>query len=129
MQFSQIKETCLYVKSLEASLDFYHGKLNLPVISKVDDRHVFFRCGASVLLCFKNSATMAEKNLPPHYAIGKQHIALEVAADQYAACLEEFNKLGITITHKEPWHSDLESFYFEDPDGHVLEVVPSGLWG
>jgi hypothetical protein len=36
---------------------------------------------------------------------------------------------GIAIVHEEPWGDRFRSFYFHDPDGHVLEVVPAGMWG
>lgn len=128
MEFTQIKETCLYVSDLDRAEAFYHGKMDLPVISKVDGRHIFFRAGTSVLLCFIPSATRQEKELPPHYAEGKQHIAFEVPAKEYQKCKEAMRLKGISTTHEQEWKDGLESFYFEDPDGHVLEIVPFGIW-
>tara|TARA_Y100001936_G_C15811460_1_gene526874 strand:+ start:45 stop:434 length:390 start_codon:yes stop_codon:yes gene_type:complete len=129
MDFTQIKETCLYVSDLDQSYAFYHDKLGFPVISKVPNRHVFFRLGSSVLLCFLPEVTKVEKELPPHFAYGKQHIAFEVAKLKYEATKKKFLALGIQITHHQKWPGSFESFYFEDPDGHVLEVVPTGMWG
>ena len=128
MEFTQIKETCLYVSDLDQSYAFYHDKLGLPLISKVPNRHVFFRLGTSVLLCFIAEATKGEKELPPHFAYGKQHIAFEVAKDNYNETKEKFKVLGIEITHHQKWPGGYESFYFEDPDGNVLEIVPKGMW-
>ena len=126
--FSQIKETCLYIPDLDQAETFYHGILGLPLISKSEGRHIFFRAGSSVLLCFIPEATKAEDTLPPHYAQGKQHIAFEVAAEEYEAKKSELVNKGIAITHIQDWKDELESFYFEDPFGHVLEVVPRGIW-
>jgi catechol 2,3-dioxygenase-like lactoylglutathione lyase family enzyme len=128
MEFTQIKETCLYIEDLDRSEQFYHGLLKLPIISKVEARHVFFRCGGSVLLCFLNKATIMEERLPPHYAIGRQHIALEVPMRSYQDSKQELLDAGIELIHTEPWGSKYESFYFYDPDGHVLEIVPTGMW-
>ena len=128
MKFTQVKETCLYIEDLERSARFYHDLLQLPIISRVEDRHIFFRCGKSVLLCFLNKATIQEKKLPPHYAIGRQHIALEVSMRQYPKVKQEVIDAGIAIIHQEPWGTRYESFYFYDPDGHVLEIVPTGMW-
>ena len=36
---------------------------------------------------------------------------------------------GIEITHEEEWKENLHSFYFEDPEGNVLEVMHGKLWG
>ncbi len=129
MDFTQIKETCLYVNDLEKTEAFYHGLLKMPLLSHVADRHVFFRTGTSVLLCFNAEATRKKEQLPPHYASGKQHIAFEVKAEEYTTIKQEVIKSGITITHEQDWPGGFESFYFEDPDGHVMEIVPSGMWG
>lgn len=126
--FRQIKETCLYVSDLDKTENFYHHKLGLPVISKVNHRHIFFRAGSSVLLCFFPEVTREEENLPPHYAYGKQHIAFEAEREAYMQWKEKVQELGITITHEQSWKDGLKSFYFEDPDGHVLEIVPAGIW-
>lgn len=128
MKFTQIKETCLYVEDIDKSEQFYHVLLKLPVISKVEGRHIFFRCGESVLLCFLNKATIMEKNLPPHYAIGRQHIALEVPKRSYDPSKQELLDAGIELIHTELWGTKYESAYFYDPDGHVLEIVPTGMW-
>lgn len=128
MTISQIKETCLYISDLNKAQDFYQGKLGLPVISKVDHRHIFFRAGTSVLLCFIPEVTKKEPQLPPHFAYGKQHIAFETSPEEYAAWKEKIQELKIPILHEQEWKGGLQSFYFEDPDGHVLEIVPKGIW-
>jgi catechol-2,3-dioxygenase len=128
MQITQIKETCLYITNIESCKEFYHGKLGLPVISIKEGRHIFFRAGSSVLLCFLAEATKNEQHLPPHYAYGKQHIAFEVPVEEYEDWKEKIAKADIAITHCQSWKNELESFYFEDPEGHVLEIVPPGIW-
>jgi len=128
MNFTQIKETCLYINDLDKAEDFYHRFLKMPIISKVDNRHIFFRCGTSVLLCFNPEETKNEQNLPPHFAKGKQHIAFEVRQEDYQDAIKRFKEEGITITHIQKWKDDRESFYFEDPFGHVLEIIQDGIW-
>jgi catechol 2,3-dioxygenase-like lactoylglutathione lyase family enzyme len=128
MKIKQIKETCLYVQNLNKIQDFYHFKLGLPIISMVENRHIFFRAGTSVLLCFIPDTTKQEKNLPPHYAYGKQHIAFEVDQNDYHLWLEKLKKENVEILHQQSWKDNLQSFYFHDPEGHVLEIVPEGIW-
>ena len=37
--------------------------------------------------------------------------------------------IGIEIIHRQDWQQGrFESFYFLDPDQHVLEIVPEGMW-
>lgn len=128
MNITQIKETCLYIDDLDKAEQFYHGLMKFPLISKVEGRHIFFRCGSSVLLCFLPEVTKKEPTLPPHFAEGKQHIAFEVTASDYEQTKSKLLDKGIGITHIQDWGDGLESFYFDDPFGHVLEVVPKGIW-
>ncbi len=125
---ASIKETCLYVHDLAVCKAFYADKLGLEVISYVSDRHVFFRVGPDVLLCFNAEATAKEKTLPPHYANGRQHMAFQVPKEEYVEEKSRILAMGIAITHQQKWEGGYESFYFDDPDGHVLEVVPEGMW-
>ena len=128
MKFSQIKETCLYIQDIDQSYDFYKGLLGLEVIGRAEGRHIFFRAGASVLLCFIAENSKTKTSPPAHYAEGKQHYAFEVTKEEYKETKEEIISLGIEIIDELVWKSGQESFYFNDPDGHVLEVVPKGVW-
>ena len=128
MKVTQIKETCLYISDLDLAEEFYKGILEFPLISKIKDRHIFFRCGSSVLLCFIPEATRNETVLPAHFAEGKQHIAFEVEMEDYQKTKQTIINRGIPIIHTQEWGEGLESIYFADPFGHVLEVVPKGIW-
>lgn len=97
MKVIGIKETCIYVSDLERTKEFYSAKLGLPLISLVKNRHVFFRAGSSVLLCFIADQTKKEKELPPHGATGSVHFAFEVSANEYTKALQHIKNAGITI--------------------------------
>lgn len=98
------------------------------MISLANGRHVFFRAGNSVLLCFLSSATEKEKELPPHGAYGVSHFAFEVSKEEYSPALKQIKNLGIEILHQHLWKNQLRSFYFHDPDGHLVEIIEQGLW-
>jgi catechol 2,3-dioxygenase-like lactoylglutathione lyase family enzyme len=127
MKFSSIKETSLYVKNLDRTEDFYAGKLKLEIISQKENRHIFFKAGSSVLLCFLANATLSDENLP-HGAKGFIHIAFGVSQENYRQTIVELEKTGVEIIQKKDWFDGLESCYFNDPDGHLLEIVPKELW-
>ncbi|MCH8905051.1 MAG: VOC family protein [Bacteroidetes bacterium] len=127
VNFTQIKETGIYVMDLERTKAFYHGLLNLDIISEESGRHIFFRVGTSVLLCFIAEATKMDKELPAHYGTGEQHYAFEVNQEDYEKCKSEFNKLGIAIEKEVTWNG-ARSFYFRDPDNHLGEVVMEKMW-
>ena len=128
MEIVAIKETCLYTEDLLSAVNFYNEILEFPVISHIENKHAFFRAGNSVLLCFNPKHSKLKQHPPPHYATGRQHIAFEVAVDQYFEIQSMLVAKGVKILDKLIWESGQESFYFEDPAGHLLEIVPVGIW-
>lgn len=128
MEILQIKENCLYVSDLLRTRHFYEEVIGLKLISFVEGRHVFFRAGTSVLLCFLPEVTKKEKTLPPHFAYGQQHLAFEVSQKEYEEWKRKLTEQNIQIIHEQHWKEDLYSFYFYDPDLHVLEIIPPGIW-
>jgi catechol 2,3-dioxygenase-like lactoylglutathione lyase family enzyme len=127
MNFIKIKETCLYLNDLEQAKGFYHGVLGLPLISYVPGKHVFFKAGSSVLLCFNPEDSKGKLSPPAHYGGGKQHFAFEVR--EYELSKKELQDKGIVITDEITWPGGAKSFYFEDPEGNVLEIIPeNGIW-
>lgn len=129
MNFLKIKETCLYINDLEKARAFYHGMLGLEIIGFIPGKHIFFRAGSSVLLCFNPEDSRTKKSPPPHYGGGKQHFAFEVPRSEYDQSKKEILSKGIAITDEVLWKDGIKSFYFEDPEGNVLEIVPEGgIW-
>ena len=129
MEFQKIKETCVYVHDLEGAKRFYHGTLGLEVISHVADKHLFLRVGGSVLLLFNPDDSKTKSSPPPHFGGGKQHFAFEMRGDDYENCKAEIRGKGIAIIDEITWPGGKKSFYFNDPEGNVLEILPdTGIW-
>ncbi|WP_018477247.1 VOC family protein [Pontibacter roseus] len=128
MEIKKIKETCLYVTDLNRCREFYQGKLGLDVIGEVKGRHIFFRAGASVLLCFVPEVSKKGGSLPPHFGSGQLHLAFEVAPTAYEGWKVKVKDSGISIEQEYDWGGGFLSFYFRDPDEHLLEVVMEGMW-
>ena len=129
MKFLKVKETCLYVHDLEAIKRFYHELLELPIIHYDPGKHIFFRLGSSVLLCFNPDDSKLKVSPPAHFGGGKQHVAFEVTKSDYVSAKEAIKAKGIDIIDEVTWKSGEESFYFEDPEGNVLEIIPDeGVW-
>src|SRR6187200_2392964 len=114
MNFVKIKETCLYVQDLEKAKTFYHEILGLPIINYSENKHIFFRAGNSVLLCFNPEESKMKKSPPAHFGGGKQHFAFEVSKEDYEASKLAIIEMGIKITDTLKWKDGQESFYFED---------------
>jgi catechol 2,3-dioxygenase-like lactoylglutathione lyase family enzyme len=129
MNFIKIKETCLYVTDLEGIRKFYHEALGLPIIHDEPGKHIFFRLGGSVLLCFNPEDSKTKTTPPGHFGGGKQHVAFEVKTSDYQKAKQEIKAKGIKVIDEIVWKSGRESFYFEDPAGNILEIVPDeGVW-
>jgi catechol 2,3-dioxygenase-like lactoylglutathione lyase family enzyme len=128
MNFLRIKETCLYCKDLETAKAFYETQLELVVIHYQKDKHIFFRVGNSVLLIFNPEDSKTKTSPPAHYAEGNQHFAFEVSMPEYEEHKKKIESLGIEIIDRVTWKNGAESFYFCDPEGNILEIVPEGIW-
>jgi catechol 2,3-dioxygenase-like lactoylglutathione lyase family enzyme len=129
MKFDKIKETCLYIHDLEKAKYFYHDLLGLPVIDYLAGKHLFVRVGQSVLLLFNPEESRLKTSPPPHYGGGKQHFAFELSGMDYLTAKMEIEKKGIVIIDEVTWPQGKKSFYFNDPEGNVLEVLPQdGIW-
>jgi catechol 2,3-dioxygenase-like lactoylglutathione lyase family enzyme len=128
MNFTRIKETCIYIHDLEIARTFYHGLLELPVITYVPEKHLFLRAGDSVLLLFNPEDSKTKSSPPPHFGGGRQHFAFEVKQGEYAAAKEKIRSKGIEIIDEIQWKNG-KSFYFRDPEGNILEILPEGgIW-
>lgn len=129
MQLSQIKETCLYYPELEAAVHFYQHTLGLSLYHYLENKHAFFRCGPSMLLCFQAENALQKKDLPAHGSKGVQHVAFEAGSEvEYTQWKKKITETGIAIVHEQEWKNQRYSFYFHDPGGHLLEIVPPGIW-
>ena len=128
MQIKQVKETCLYSRQLEETKEFYTKFLGLTVHHYLPGKHLFLKAGTSMLLFFNPDASRVKETLPPHYGEGKMHIAFEVPANEYEVSKEAILSAGIAIIHEEQWSKENKSFYFSDPNEHILEIVIPGLW-
>lgn len=128
MNLLGIKETCLYCHDLEQAKYFYGSVLELPLIHYQPGKHIFFRVGRSVLLIFNPSDSKTKSSPPAHYAEGNQHFAFEVTEAEYEQHKKRIESKGIAIIDRLIWKNGAESFYFNDPEGNVLEIVPEGIW-
>ena len=137
---SAILEAALYVSDLDAAERFYRDVLGLAVISRVEARHVFFRCGEGVVLLFNAEATRrppgpeARLPVPPHGAAGPGHLCFAATADEIEAWKMHLDKAGTTIEADFEWPpfekspGGGRSLYFRDPSGNSLEFAEPRLW-
>lgn len=131
---NRIVETCLYAENLEKIESFYSDILGLSKVMEEPGRHIFFRCGHSMLLIFNPSQTSGEQTyvngspVPLHGATGAGHVAFSVEKDRYQTVKKKIIEAGIQIESEVNWPGGSQSFYFRDPADNSLEIVTGSLW-
>jgi len=132
---SGILESALYIDDLGAAEAFYGGILGLKRITRVEGRHVFFRCGDGVLLLFIAAATEAppppdaKLPVPPHGARGPGHLCFRASGKQIEEWKEHLTAHGVAIEADFEWPSGGRSIYFRDPAGNSIEFAEPTIWG
>jgi catechol 2,3-dioxygenase-like lactoylglutathione lyase family enzyme len=129
MRAREILETALYVDDLEAAERFYTSVLGLRMVGRVAERHVFFRCGARVLLLFRPESTAAGGSVPGHGAHGPGHVAFAVVEAELEDWRAHLSERGVAIEMEYAWPRGGHSIYFRDPAGNSLELATPSVWG
>lgn len=133
MQADRVLETCLYVDDLAAAEEFYARVVGLARLSRVEGRHVFFRCGEGVFLLFNPAATIQPGNsnsgVPLHGAHGPGHAAFAMRPEDIDAWRAHLVRHGVEIEKEMNWPGGGYSIYFRDPAGNSVELATSATWG
>ncbi|MCR9137049.1 MAG: VOC family protein [Alphaproteobacteria bacterium] len=130
----RVLETALYADDLDAAEGFYGGILHLEKITRVGDRHVFYRCGEGVLLIFNAKETTRPSSnpalpVPPHGSHGPGHMCFGASAAELDAISGTMIDAGVTIEADFHWPGGARSIYVRDPAGNSIEFAEPGLWG
>ncbi len=126
-------ETSLYAKDMAVTARFYQDVLGLRSIV-VSPRVMAFDAGRStVLLIFQNGTSEQDivtyrGTIPGHDGTGRLHIALAIPAGSLDDWRAQLAKHGVTVTGEVTWPLGGMSLYFNDPDGHVVELATPGVW-
>ena len=130
---SGLLETALYVADMEVSVRFFEEVLDLKAMLKGDRLTAFDAGNSGVLLIFKRGASLHDMKgeggvVPGHNGSGPMHMAFAIPPASYEEWVAHLHELGIKIRGEMQWPGGGRSIYFEDPDGHVLELATPGLW-
>jgi catechol 2,3-dioxygenase-like lactoylglutathione lyase family enzyme len=134
MRPAGVLETVLYAKDLDATEAFYRDVLGLRPFASMAGRHLFYRCGAQVLLIFNPEATEVPPAsgalpVPPHGARGPGHVCFRAAAAEIDAWVERLRAKGVAVEADFEWPKGGRSIYFRDPAGNCLEFAEARIWG
>lgn len=110
---SGLDHVVLYVKDPAASRRFYVDVLGLTVAHE-SGTHIFLHCGGQLLGLFAGGDGRTGREL--------NHLAFSVAAGSRDEIVAALKGAGIAVEGR---RGDPDCIYFEDPDGHQLQVVPA----
>jgi catechol 2,3-dioxygenase-like lactoylglutathione lyase family enzyme len=132
-QIDGLLETALYVEDMARSVAFFRDVMGLKPMIEGDRLTAFDAGGQGVLLIFKRGASVEDMPgpggiVPGHDGHGPLHMAFAVPSDSYDQWHRHLSTAGVRIRGEMRWPRGGRSLYFEDPDGHVLEVATPGLW-
>ena len=126
-------ETALYVDGMARSVAFFRDVLGLAPLIEGERLTAFDAGGQGVLLVFAREQSCEDMPspggvVPGHDGRGPLHMAFAIAADSYDAWHAHLTRAGVPMRGEMRWPRGGRSLYFEDPDGHLLELATPGLW-
>lgn len=126
-------ETALYVDDMARSAAFFRDVLGLAPMVESERLTAFDAGHGGVLLVFARGLSTEDVpakggTIPGHDGHGPLHMAFAIAADTYDAWRDHLAGRGVAVTSEVRWPAGGRSLYFNDPDGHVLELATPGLW-
>lgn len=116
-----LDHVALAVLDLERSRRFYEQVLGLE--RRFEEWHVpiFIAAGGSALALFPADAHPSSGDQDAVPAIRVLHLAFRVAREEFEAARAQLPEQGIEVRFAD--HGSCHSLYFDDPDGHQLELT------
>lgn len=131
MKVQSLGHVVLKVTDLERSEAFYHGVLGMPVCARFDDQGLkmtFFSLGNHHDLAL--AEVSGSEPAGGEQAVGLHHVAFRIGTelDELIEAKAHLEAAGITPAPVD--HEVTKSLYFDDPDGHTVElyVDASDAW-
>lgn len=126
-------ESALYVDDMDRSVTFFRDVLGLTAMIQGERLTAFDAGHGGVLLVFARGTSLNDVStpggiIPGHDGSGPLHMAFAIAAEDCDAWRAHLASHDVVVTHEVSWPAGGHSLYFNDPDGHVLELATPGLW-
>jgi len=129
-----VLETCLYATDLAAAERFYADIIGLTVHARLENRHVFFRCGRAMFLVFNPATTSQGMRVEgggyhlQHGATGAGHVAFEVEPSSLDEWRDKLRTSAVAIEAEVTWPGGGRSIYVRDPAGNSVEFATRDVW-
>jgi catechol 2,3-dioxygenase-like lactoylglutathione lyase family enzyme len=114
IQASGIDHVVLHVSDVQRSKRFYTELLGMTAYRE-NDTQVFLHAGGQGIALFKGPGDAAV-----HAGGDLNHLALNVASGTYETLKTELQQHGVAVSGRP---GDDRCIYFQDPDGHRLQLT------
>ncbi len=124
----------LYVDDVDRAAEWYRRLFGFPTLLEEGDRLRALQTGPqSVLLLFRMQGStegvqMPTGYIPSHDGSGPVHLAFSMAPHEVESWADKLKHEGLPIESTIRWPEGGTSFYFRDPDGHLLELITPRQW-
>lgn len=115
-----LDHVALTVSDLERSSTFYSHVLGLKRKYEPGHEPSFVLAGGSGLALFRSDSYPVAEGVGGASRIRVMHVAFRVDRAQFDRAREELPSIGIDPRFED--HGSVHSIYFEDPDGHQIEL-------
>lgn len=126
-------ETALYVAEMAPAKAFFSDVLGLKPMLSTERLTAFDAGRQGVLLLFLEGASDADMpgpngTVPGHDGSGPVHMAFAIEAEDYDKWKARLAQREVPVRSEVAWPRGGRSLYFDDPDGHLIELATPGLW-
>ena len=135
-KLGQIVETILYTSDVTKMVEWYMRAFGLKPFTQAPALAGFALPNNTLLLIFDRSTTTKDKKVPggtiPKHGsrtdLG-QHIAFACSgADELREWEDHFQSEKIGVFGRMNWERGGKSIYVKDWEGHVIEIMTTGVW-
>jgi catechol 2,3-dioxygenase-like lactoylglutathione lyase family enzyme len=111
------------VRDLETAREFYEGTLGLEPIDREGDEVIVFRSGDSSLNVYRSQYAGTNRATAVSWAVGEDLAGVVRELRAKGVRFEHYDLPGMTRDGDVHLAGDLETAWFRDPDGNILNLV------
>lgn len=116
-----LDHVALTVTDLERSVDFYEKVLGLERRRKELGVPTFLLASGTAIALFPADSFRGSGDAVGTHDVRVMHVAFRVDRGQFDRARAELPEAGVEIRFED--HGNVHSLYFDDPDGHKLELA------
>lgn len=129
-------ETSIYVDDMERSIAFYRDVMGLTCADEESGRRLTAMWAGPrqvLLICLRGGSVKPIEirggRIPAHDGRGPLHLAFGAPEESREDWRNRLALLEVSLTGEVDWSTGGWSLYFDDPDGHVIELKSSDWSG